>query len=979
MLARSQNGLAIRPSVGDDNLHVHSLPPFANAQNKSLSVDIREKESKFTSLVAVHDDSTSRTDAMLAHLKNVQQEIMHTQGVYDAKTRQIETEDHFKQIAERESGRLALEIKRMEKEIADITDHLNTIQNNIYRGNERIETIRTELKLEKEELDEWLRVQTEKEEDNFALLKYTKEDDQRIKELNLATEKLMQDVNKKKAVLSAEVTETQVAQIELDKTTEEFRALHLERQDLITQWENAIKTMQKRDGEISNAQDRYQKSKDNIREKQSHIDEKQAFLDAQNSNNAEMEKKIGVADRLVSKHRMELSELQASYVQFQDEVEVMRTTLSKSSTDLVNKKNELANLKKDLQDKQGKLEKEKGRKASMRDKLARVTGDTMSLEAKANELQEILKAEEARSKDLDRELKIVRETHFKKNQELFRLRQEEKNIHAEITGGEAAIRNLKTTIHRLDQEALKQQALLYAQEFNIQQLERKVRRALGDRTDDEKDLLLKRIEELNAELEDQTRKHVLLNNQLKKSHEDLRQAKRKMDSLQKEKDDVTDAIDELNLYTESASNQLNVKVREKEDLMVEENILRLELRKLRGFLNAKADEASLNLETRQVSLQLALEERTKEISIHNDMLRLQTKNVEEERHSANAELRERVGRVEKLKRRYEILMTQFAPEEGEEEHSQAFYVIKSAQEKEALQREGDELDAKIRKAEREIKALENTLKLMNDRNEDYRMNIYKAELNSSDVQHKEMLEQQYRTAMEKYKEKRNELQALQHNLMNLERTLSAMNQDEAARTQAVAVIENKLASMEKELKEKDEKKERAWKQAIRSAKELKKSGVDITADELDFRIRECKDLGTTVLSEITRVMEQYPEITNRVTELYSERDLTPPSRPLSRVPSRSSSIRDDMSEASFRSKASSRASSRASAINLTLGGGVGVGIGGGGGGMATGLAGGTHSRASTGMVSNMSRAASGSMSSLGGNKLGTTNMNGACE
>jgi UDP-glucose:O-linked fucose beta-1,3-glucosyltransferase len=167
-------------------------------------------------------------------------------------------------------------------------------------------------------------------------------------------------------------------------------------------------------------------------------------------------------------------------------------------------------------------------------------------------------------------------------------------------------------------------------------------------------------------------------------------------------------------------NQLNAKVKEKEELMVEENILRLELRKLRGFLNARADEV-FSLEHRQIQLQLALEERTKEIAIHNDMLRLQIKNAEEERHSANSELRDRIGKVEKLRRRYEILMTQFAPEEGEEEHSQAYYVIKASQEREELQREGDELDAKIRKAEKEIKALENTLKLMNDRNEDYRM------------------------------------------------------------------------------------------------------------------------------------------------------------------------------------------------------------------------------------------------------------------
>ncbi len=37
------------------------------------------------------------------------------------------------------------------------------------------------------------------------------------------------------------------AQIELDKTSEEFRALHRERQALVTQWQDAIAAMKRRD------------------------------------------------------------------------------------------------------------------------------------------------------------------------------------------------------------------------------------------------------------------------------------------------------------------------------------------------------------------------------------------------------------------------------------------------------------------------------------------------------------------------------------------------------------------------------------------------------------------------------------------------------------------------------------------------------------------------------------------------------------
>ena len=53
--------------------------------------------------------------------------------------------------------------------------------------------------------------------------KYHKEDESKIRELNLQIEKLTVEVNRKQSELDKEITQTQTTQIELDKTSEEFK------------------------------------------------------------------------------------------------------------------------------------------------------------------------------------------------------------------------------------------------------------------------------------------------------------------------------------------------------------------------------------------------------------------------------------------------------------------------------------------------------------------------------------------------------------------------------------------------------------------------------------------------------------------------------------------------------------------------------------------------------------------------------------
>merc|ERR1712054_208673 len=113
-------------------------------------------------------------------------------------------------------------------------------------------------------------------------------------------------------------------------------------------------------------------------------------------------------------------------------------------------------------------------------------------------------------------------------------------------------------------------------------------------------------------------------------------------------------------------------------------------------------------------------------------------------------LAERKQKIYNLKMKYEVVVNKtWEDDDGGEGNSQAYYVLKAAQAKEELQRQGDELDDKIRKAEREIRALENTLGHLLMRNQKYKENFKKADSQSQvELEEKQMLEEQSRAANE---------------------------------------------------------------------------------------------------------------------------------------------------------------------------------------------------------------------------------------
>ncbi len=129
----------------------------------------------------------------------------------------------------------------------------------------------------------------------------------------------------------------------------------------------------------------------------------------------------------------------------------------------------------------------------MQQELKKSTKKTLSSEERAQNMDQILADEESRVAILEKEVVTLREKQFKHVQELFELKRKETTMQAEIHGGRAALRNLGSKQQSLDEEALKQQEILYTQGFQLQQLQHKLNRLDGERTDDEKNALTSRI------------------------------------------------------------------------------------------------------------------------------------------------------------------------------------------------------------------------------------------------------------------------------------------------------------------------------------------------------------------------------------------------------------------------------------------------------------------------------------------------------
>lgn len=835
-----------------------SLPaPQLNAENMALIEEIK----KVLELVEMENKS-ERNDikCMAETLKVVKKELEYTDVLWQAKERDENSDKHLRALRERETGHMLQERSRIEKDLKSLAARKVMQDNQCLKVKEKIEEFKNKVHWDEQTLDLFLEESAIKEEDAMAIIKYSQQDEKRIKTINLAMEKKILEASQKRKGLDKELTDTQSAQIALDKTTELLQQTLLETQQFTRQWENTIKQMKQGDAQIHECVRQLPQAKQNIRERHSTIAEVKYFEDIQRRNNNETERVINITKKEVAQLQQDLKEWDKKCGRLKDEKDSWQAALERTFSDVQSLRSDLYRMEQDIMAKTEKLEEARAHNMALEEKLNNVTRATLSEEERAAHLEQFRMDEELAIKELEIQMHEHQEKLFGYKQLFQTNEKKEKNLTAQISKSKSSIASLEKQHKKLEHELYTQQATVSKQDSEITSLSLKLVLMQGDTHLDENKALQLKINELANNLEERKKSASMLKNILKEAEDDIRYLSREIETSEAQNRDLTSKVEELMIITNNDEKEIKRFVITKQDTLVDNNILKIEVKRKTDLLYNKVHSV-LSLEKRQRELQNVIKEREDEIGVCRKMLSLELKAREQERQMLSLELNKVLIKNDMMMKRFEVQMLSGMAPEGEEEKSKAYYIIKAVQEKEELKQKGDSLDAKICQMEKENRALENTIQLFSNNNSVFHNSLKRVNESETEYQEKMKEEEQLTAVSMKMKFKNGQIQELQQDLQDMNVTLEGLLQEEETRTRDIEYKQFVISKVNKEIKIQQERCDRARKRCSMLNKEIRSAGSTETGIFVEvIKLKELKEFKKSVDTMLTEAMKNKPNL-----------------------------------------------------------------------------------------------------------------------
>ncbi|XP_053989347.1 coiled-coil domain-containing protein 39-like isoform X3 [Hylaeus volcanicus] len=837
------------------------------------------------SLSAKLESTEERLRMMKNRISNLKVERDINQKLLTTHSTQLETENHHYRLSCNTETSLRREAQDFQKEWKKVNEAVSGVMKELEKLTKKIESSKKVVEYDEQSLRELEEKLNQNENNNQLIEQYMKEDAKEYKELELRRQKLSTELQTYQEAIIKRTNEAKEMEIILDRTSRLYDQALADYRQMFNQWKESVIMLQQRNNDIKSVLRNTETLRETLENEKSVLEESENFLKEQTENNKQAEQSIKVLEKKLFDMREEQCKLKETFDVYENQLAIQKNVAKELTERVEQVRVDTKRKETETRIKYAKIEKLEKQVIELTGKLEAIDSQKLNIEEKAKELESIIEEHEKKKVALIKEVNQLQAANLHITNEAKQLENESKVLKTQYENECKKSEHLDKLYAKHEKELEEKKQRLYQVEFEVQKAEMKLDRLRGHEQDKgEAERKQQKIEELQSTLNEKMDMSKLLQKQIASLEYDMRKISNSMASNKNQLEYLRNKRQDLVLLMDAGEKRLKSAQNRFEEKQVEESILRLKVSQMEKMVSNLGDNV-YDLKRYRLELEAAIRERKAEISVQKDSLVVQKRVAANECSELRNAISERKIRIKQLQTRYENGAAILGTKEDGTPINTTHLKIQNAQERYLLQEQGDKLDETIRKAEHEIQAMENTLRLINVCNDKYKTTLTEDEQDKDKVEEHRKLDRELQNARQSLKEKQDEFRSLTNDLQRMQNDYAQILKDidEARETK-----ENKdqyLTELKQQIHDQEEKISRADKNLRNAQKDIQQmflttGNETVLIQEKEVELREIQEQNSIVLQDIAEFTINHVEAEAYIKKLLAAKNIELPPVPL---------------------------------------------------------------------------------------------------
>ncbi|RZF34454.1 hypothetical protein LSTR_LSTR013024 [Laodelphax striatellus] len=760
---------------------------------------------------------------------------------------QLENHRNKLQITQMEQNRTTHDISDMEKELEKFKTMQSDLQTEIDKMMHKLNKLKAKVEWGDDALNMWKEFMARSHDETSLVERIYRDDESEFKNLELTRQKLRADVLERKELLEGIMTRFIQYELQLQHLGKVYRSTYRRHLKLLKLWNNTVGLLRGRDRVIKKLHHKIRDLRLGAAEKCKALQEKQKFFEQQKRNNAELE--LSMKDVMKQRDDMKAALLRKmdANEELYSELKIIQNVIADLGSKLVQKRGESSLMSHKVEECENEIDDINNQIIILKSQHDLLKSEVLTQAGRVSKLEEIYEVSEKDLKKMDLEHEKLIDRHLSQQIQMEKARELDRLRSVDIKAHRLSSQATSKQTADISKELLRQLEIFHSSQFELKSLIAKICHLEGDHNSEERELHNRRIKELEKELQERKESCSLVEEQVKLAEQDSSKLALELQKGEVELQSLSDKKNERVRLAEGLQKTLSQRNRAYQQLQAELVLLQLKMSQAANLLKREGG-AVFSLEKQRIEIETAMQEKKIEINAQKEVLHQQKRAILEEKSDVKHIIDHLTSRL-------------------------------LAQERTELQEKGDILDAKISSTEKEILAMENTLKLMNSTNHCYKQNLDSIDANSPEMADKQKLENECYSINSELRKKQKTLENVNSSIKHLEQMLLETEAaDEAVQTEWRSK-DREVRDLDRELGEQQAKLQRAGKQlkrVVRQVQLVKEPKFPVGLAERDIETREMQDINNAALQQLSDLCTRYIETVPVVNRYLTEKDLALP-------------------------------------------------------------------------------------------------------